>query len=146
MDKSIRKLADILLVEDNPGDVRLTKEALGESLINHVYVVYDGEEALDFLYQRGRYTKMPRPGLILLDLNLPKKDGRQVLREIRADEGLKDIPVVVMTSSQAHEDIVRAEELRVRCYITKPIDPDQFIETLLRSGDGFRVVSSDVPA
>lgn len=122
---------EILLVEDNPGDVRLTQEALRDNKIrNNLSVVGDGVEALAYLNREGKYTDSPRPDLILLDLNLPKKDGREVLAEIKADEHLKRIPVVVLTTSKAEEDIVRAYDLRANCYITKPVDFDQFIRVV----------------
>jgi len=122
---------EILLVEDNPGDVRLTKEALKDNKVrNNLTVVEDGVEALSFLRREGRYTGAPRPDLILLDLNLPKKDGREVLSEIKADERLRRIPVVVLTTSKAEEDILRAYDLNANCYITKPVDFDQFIKVV----------------
>ena len=122
---------EILLVEDNPGDVRLTQEALKESKVtNNLHVAEDGMEALDFLYHKGNHTDAPRPDLILLDLNLPKKDGRELLEDIKADEELKRIPVVVLTTSKAEEDIYRMYDQHANCYITKPIDFDQFIEVV----------------
>lgn len=122
---------EILLVEDNPGDVRLTQEALKESKVtNNLHVAEDGMEALDFLYHKGDHTDAPRPDLILLDLNLPKKDGRELLEDIKADEELKRIPVVVLTTSKAEEDIYRMYDQHANCYITKPIDFDQFIEVV----------------
>lgn len=122
------KLIEILLVEDNPGDVRLTKEAFKIGKIqNNMHVVYDGEEAMDFLYRRGAYSDAPRPDIILLDLNLPKKDGREVLKEIKSDEHLKTIPVVILTTSSAEEDIIRTYGLHANCYITKPVDLDKFL-------------------
>lgn len=122
---------EILLVEDNPGDVRLTKEALKDNKVrNNLTVVEDGVEAMSFLRREGRYTGSPRPDLILLDLNLPKKDGREVLSEIKADEHLRRIPVVVLTTSKAEEDILRAYDLNANCYITKPVDFDQFIRVV----------------
>jgi CheY-like chemotaxis protein len=118
-------------VEDNPGDVRLTMEALKEGkILNEVRVVEDGVEALDFLHRVGKYTDAPRPDLILLDLNLPKKDGREVLAEIKEDDTLKKIPVVVLTTSAAERDILRAYNLHANCYITKPVDLDQFIHVV----------------
>jgi chemotaxis family two-component system response regulator Rcp1 len=118
---------EILLVEDNPGDVRLTLEALKDAKIfNHLHVVEDGVAALDFLYQRDPFSEAPRPSLILLDLNLPKKNGREVLFEIKSDEKLKTIPVVILTTSQAEEDVVKAYALHANCYITKPVDFAQF--------------------
>jgi CheY-like chemotaxis protein len=122
---------EILLVEDNPGDVRLTQEALREGkLHNRLSVCDDGAKAIDFLHRRGPYAEAPRPDLILLDLNLPKKDGRQVLSEIKADESLRRIPVVVLTSSQADEDVIKAYDLQVNCYITKPIELTQFLSVV----------------
>ena len=137
------KLAEILLVEDNPADVRFTLEVLQESLINHVHVARDGQEALDFLHRQGRFSKAPKPDLVLLDLNLPKVDGRQVLAELRAIQGLEKVPVAIMTSSREHEDIVRAETMQASCYITKPIDPEEFLSALMGSGGKFRVVDSN---
>lgn len=114
---------EILLVEDNPGDVRLTREALKDAkMSNLLHVVEDGAAALDFLHQRGAYRNAPRPDLILLDLNLPRKNGREVLQEIKEDPRLKIIPVVILTSSQAEEDILGAYSLHANCYITKPVD------------------------
>jgi two-component system, chemotaxis family, response regulator Rcp1 len=119
---------EILLVEDNPGDVRLTREVLRDGKVNnHLNVVQDGTEALAFLYRQGHYSSAPRPDLILLDLNLPKKDGREVLVTIKEDDSLRRIPVVILTTSQAEEDILRAYNLHGNCYITKPVDLDQFI-------------------
>ncbi|MBI3537268.1 MAG: response regulator [Chloroflexi bacterium] len=129
MNSADLKPIEILLVEDNPGDVRLTLEALKEAKArNKVSVVVDGEDALAFLHRKEKYAAMPRPDLILLDLNLPKKDGRQVLAEIKADENLRRIPVVILTSSQAEEDIVKAYDSYANCYITKPVDFDQFMK------------------
>jgi chemotaxis family two-component system response regulator Rcp1 len=120
---------EVLLVEDNPGDVRLTVEALKESKMRHnnMSVVGDGVEALAFLRREGNYADAPRPDLILLDLNLPKKGGHEVLAEIKADEQLKRIPVVVLTASEAEQDITRAYDLHADCYITKSFDLDQFV-------------------
>ena len=120
---------EILLVEDNPADVRLTTEMLKEEkAYNNLHVVHDGVEAMAFLRKEGKYAKAPRPDLILLDLNLPKKDGREVLKEIKEDENLKIIPVVVLTVSKAEEDILRSYKLHANCYITKPVDLNQFIK------------------
>ena len=120
---------DLLLVEDNPGDIRLTQEALKEGSIPvNLSVAQDGAEAVDFLFRRGRYHNAPRPKLILLDLNLPRKSGREVLSEIKADPVLRRIPVVVMTTSTAEQDIARAYSLNANCYVAKPIDLDAFIE------------------
>ncbi len=122
---------EILLVEDNPGDVRLTKEALKENKINNnLNVVGDGVEALDYLKKKGKYAKNSRPDLILLDLNLPRKDGREVLTEIKKDEGLKRIPVVILTTSSAEEDILNTYNLHANCYITKPVDLEQFLKVV----------------
>jgi len=119
---------EILLVEDNPGDVELTREALEMAKVaNRLHVVDDGADAVDFLFRRGRYADAPRPDIILLDLNLPKKDGRQVLSEIKAEPSLAQIPVVVLTTSQAEEDILRAYQLHANCYVTKPVDFNQFL-------------------
>lgn len=122
---------EILLVEDNEGDVRLTKEALSENKMgNHLSVVRDGVEAVDFLRKEGDYAGAPRPDLILLDLNLPKKDGREVLAEIKADEDLKRIPVVILTTSEADEDIFDAYTHYANCYVTKPVGLDHFIKVV----------------
>lgn len=124
--------AEILLVEDNPGDIHLTKEAFKENRItNTLHVVTDGVKALDFLHNRGEYGDVPRPDIILLDLNLPRKDGDEVLEELREDTlDLSRIPIIILTSSQAEEDIVRSYELQANAYMTKPVDPGEFIETI----------------
>jgi len=128
---------EVLLVEDNPGDVRLTREALKDGKVsNNLSVMQDGVEALRFLRREGPYADAPRPDVVLLDLNLPKKDGRQVLQEMKQDRSLRTIPVVVLTSSDAERDIVGAYELQANCYITKPVDLDQFI-TAVRSIEDF---------
>jgi chemotaxis family two-component system response regulator Rcp1 len=122
---------EVLLVEDNPGDVRLTREALRDGKVhNNLSVAPDGVEALAFLRRQGKYADAPRPDVILLDLNLPKKDGREVLQEIKADPSLARIPVVILTSSEAERDIARAYELHANCYVTKPVDLDQFIHVV----------------
>lgn len=127
---------EILLVEDNPGDVRLTLEAFREAKVcNKIHTVHDGEEAMAFLNRHGTYSNVPCPDLILLDLNLPKKDGREVLAEIKADEGIKHIPVVVLTTSRAEQDIIQSYELQASCYVTKPVDLDQFMATVKSIGD-----------
>ena len=119
--------AEILLVEDNPGDAGLTRETLQDSkLLNHMSVVHDGVEAMAYLRREGKYVHATRPDLILLDLNLPKKDGREVLAEIKSDAQLRRIPVVVLTMSSAEQDILTAYDLHANCYITKPVDLDQF--------------------
>ena len=123
--------AEILMVEDNPGDVRLTQEALKEGkMLNNLHVVEDGVEALAFLRREGKYADAPRPDVILLDLNLPRKDGREVLVEIKADKNLRRIPVVILTVSEAEEDILKTYDLNANCYITKPLDLDQFIKVV----------------
>ncbi|MDD5730868.1 MAG: response regulator [Candidatus Omnitrophica bacterium] len=120
---------EILLVEDNAADVRLTIEALKEEKIyNNLNVVRNGEEALDYLRKKGKFAKVARPDLILLDLNLPKIDGREVLKEIKTDDDLKSIPVVVLTVSKSEEDILRSYNLHANCYITKPVDLKQFVK------------------
>ena len=127
---------DILMVEDNPGDARLTEEALRESkLINRLYHARDGVEALEFVRRQGRFAGAPRPGLILLDLNLPRKDGREVLAELKSDAALKTIPVVVLTTSQAEQDIVQSYELHANCYLSKPVDLDKFLDLVHRLED-----------
>ncbi len=122
---------EIMLVEDSPGDVRLTIEALKEGkVINHLQVARDGQEAMDMLYRKGEHANAPRPDIILLDLNLPKKDGREVLAEIKSDDTLRAIPVVVLTMSKAEEDILKTYQHYANCYITKPIAMDQFLKTM----------------
>jgi len=121
----------ILLVEDNPGDVRLTVEALKEGKVhNDLNVVSDGVEALAFLRHEGKYTSAPTPDLILLDLNLPRKDGREVLAEIKSDGRLKHIPVVILTTSRAEQDVFKSYDLHANCYVTKPVDLDQFMSVV----------------
>ena len=120
---------EVLLVEDNPGDAQLTRIALEESKISiHLNVVEDGVEAMAFLRKQEKYVKAAHPDIVLLDLNLPRKDGREVLAEIKADENLRRIPVVILTTSQAQEDILKAYNLSANCYITKPVDFDQFVK------------------
>ncbi len=122
---------EILLVEDNPGDARLTIEAMRDAKVsNHIHVVEDGVEAMAFLRREGAYSEKPRPDLILLDLNLPKKDGREVLAEVKADPALRRIPVVVLTTSRAEEDVLRAYDLHANCYVTKPVGFDQFMQVI----------------
>lgn len=122
---------DILLVEDSPGDVRLTREALKEGrLRNELHVAMDGEEALAFLRQEGVHRDAPRPGLVLLDLNLPRVDGREVLREMKRDPSLRRIPVVVLTTSTADEDVLRVYDLHGNCYIAKPVEFERFLEVV----------------
>ena len=125
------KVVDILLVEDNEGDARLAMEAMRDSKIrNKMHHVSDGEEAMAFLHKEGKYTNVSRPDLVLLDLNLPKKGGRQVLAEIKEDDELKRIPVVILTVSSAEEDILKTYNLHANCYITKPIDLSQFMKVV----------------
>jgi two-component system, chemotaxis family, response regulator Rcp1 len=119
---------EILLVEDNPGDVRLTKEALREGKVySNLHTVKDGVEAMEYLRREGKYQDVPRPDIILLDLNLPRKDGREVLEEIKSDDKLKRIPVVVLTTSKAEEDVLRTYNLHANCYVTKPVDLEKFM-------------------
>ncbi len=136
-DREVAQGIEILLVEDNPGDVRLTMEVMKEGkLRNQVSVAHDGVEALAFLRREGVYANAPRPQLILLDLNLPRKSGREVLEEIKRDSHLSLIPVVVLTTSKAEQDILRSYEHHANCYITKPVDLDQFI-LVVRSIEDF---------
>ena len=136
---------DILLVEDNPGDVRLTREALKEGKVkNNLLAVEDGVEAWDFLHKKGKHADAPRPGLILLDLNMPRKDGRELLEEIKADEDLKRIPVVILTTSKADEDVMKTYNLHANCYITKPVDLEQFIR-VVRSIEDFWLTIVKLP-
>jgi CheY-like chemotaxis protein len=137
MNKSDGRPIEILLVEDSPSDTDLTLEALKDFKVrNHVSVVEDGVMALQFLRREGPYAEAPRPDLIMLDLNLPRKDGREVLAVIKADDDLKTIPVVVLTTSRADQDIQRAYQLNANCYITKPVDFNQFLE-VVRSIEAF---------
>lgn len=128
---------EILLVEDSPGDARLAREGLSECKIrNNLHVVDDGVKAMAFLRRQGEYAKAPRPDLILLDLNLPRKDGREVLREVKEDESLKAIPVVILTTSKAEEDIIKSYSLHANCYVTKPLGLQQFLD-VVRSIEDF---------
>ncbi len=136
---------EILLVEDNPGDERLTREALKEGKVyNNLHWVKDGVEAMEFLRRTGRYAEAPRPDIILLDLNLPKKDGREVLQEIKTDTDLKRIPVVVLTTSKAEEDVLRTYNLHANCYVTKPVDLEKFI-VVVKSIDVFWLTVVTLP-
>ena len=127
--KSKMRIVEILLIEDNPGDVRLIKEAFkGGKLINNLHVVGDGVEALAYLKKQGKFTDGLTPDLIILDLNLPKKDGRELLAEIKEDQQFKHIPVIVLTTSKAEADITESYKSRANCYITKPVDMNQFIK------------------
>ena len=131
MSSRINNPIEILLVEDNPGDVRLIKEVFKDAKIyNSMQVAFDGEAALQILRNEGKYENSSCPDLILLDLNLPKKDGREVLKEIKADEALKCIPVVILTTSNAEEDLIETYKMNANCYITKPVDLDQFINVV----------------
>ena len=129
--ENLGKPIDILLVEDNPGDARLALESLKESKIrNTIHWVQDGLEAMKFMHRQGSYENAPRADLILLDLNMPKMDGREVLAEIKSDDDLKRIPVVIFTISKAEEDILKAYDLHTNCYITKPLDLDRFLKVI----------------
>jgi two-component system response regulator len=129
---------EVLLVEDDPGDELMTREAFEDNKIgNRLHVARDGEEALDFLYRRGVHSEAPRVDLVLLDLNLPKYDGRQVLERIRADPDLTHLPVVVLTTSSSEEDILRSYKLHANAYVTKPVDVDQFIAAVRQIDDFF---------
>jgi len=136
---------EILLVEDNPGDVRLTREALREGKVySNLHWAKDGVEALEFLRRQGAHRDAPRPDIILLDLNLPKKDGREVLSEIKSDENLKRIPVVILTTSKAEEDVLRSYQLHANCYVTKPVDLEKFI-VVVQSIDMFWLTVVTLP-
>lgn len=136
---------EILLVEDNPGDVFLTQEAFREGQFEHrLSVAEDGEQALRFLRREGSYKNAPRPDLILMDLNLPKKDGREVLAEVKSDPGLKHIPVIVLTMSEADQDVTRAYKLHANCYLTKPIEMDNFLK-MIRSVEDFWLSIARLP-
>ncbi len=140
------RAVDLLLVEDNPGDIRLTEEALKDGPVKvNLSVARDGVEAVEFLMQRGKYANAPRPDLILLDLNLPRKNGREVLNEIKADPHLRQIPVVVMTTSRSEQDIEIAYELNANCYITKPIELDEFLG-VVHSIEDFWLTKAMLPA
>ena len=133
------KVVDVLLVEDDPGDVLITKEAFGQfRLQNELHVVTDGEQALQFLRRTGNYADAPRPGLILLDLNLPRRDGLEALAELKSDPVLKVIPVVILTTSQADEDILRSYALHANAYVSKPVDFERFMD-VIRQIDNFFV-------
>lgn len=128
----------VLLVEDDSGDELITREAFEENKVrNTLHVARDGEEALDFLFRRGRFADAPRPGLILLDLNLPKYDGREVLARIKSDPELMLIPVVILTTSDAEEDVVRSYQLHANAYVTKPVDFDRFLGVVRQIDDFF---------
>ncbi len=140
-----RSPVEILLVEDNPGDERLTREALREGKVYHnLHWVKDGVEAMAFLRRQGKYASVPRPDIVLLDLNLPKKDGREVLEEIKTDEDLKRIPVVVLTTSKAEADVLRTYNLHANCFVTKPVDLEKFI-VVVKSIDVFWLTVVTLP-
>jgi CheY-like chemotaxis protein len=129
---------EILLVEDDPGDVLMTKEALAESkVLNHLSVVSNGEEALRYLRQEGEHADAVRPDLVLLDLNLPRVDGREVLAQVKADERLRTIPVVILTTSEAEEDVLRSYQLHANAYVTKPVDFESFVDVIRQVDDFF---------
>ena len=132
------RVIDVLLVEDDPGDELITREAFEHNKIkNTLHVAHDGEEELDFLYRRGAFEAAPRPDLILLDLNLPKYDGRQLLEKIKSDPDLCHIPIVVLTTSSAEEDILRSYKLHANAYVTKPVDLDQFMSAVRQIDEFF---------
>jgi chemotaxis family two-component system response regulator Rcp1 len=136
---------EILLVEDNPGDERLTREALKEGKVySNLYWAKDGVEAMQFLRREGKYAGAVRPDIVLLDLNLPKKDGREVLQEIKNDDALKRIPVVILTTSKAEEDVLRTYNLHANCYVTKPVDLEKFI-VVVKSIDRFWLTVVTLP-
>ena len=141
MSESFVDVVDVLLVEDDPGDVLMTREAFEHYKIrNKLHVVADGVEALEFLRGEGEHTEAPRPGLVLLDLNLPRKDGLEVLAEVKSDQALRTIPVVVLTTSEAEEDILRSYDLHANAYVTKPVDFDRFIDVIRQIDDFFVTV------
>jgi CheY-like chemotaxis protein len=143
--QSARRPLEVLLIEDNPGDVRLTREALRSSRRPaNLVVVGDGVEALAFLHRQGRYEHAPRPDLILLDLNLPRKTGGEVLAEIKSDDQLQSIPVVILTTSRTTRDIIQSYRLHVNCYITKPVDLDQFM-SVVRAIESFWLALVELP-
>jgi len=140
------EVINVLLVEDDPGDVLLIREAFEDNKVhNRLHVVPDGVEALTFLRQEGEHADAPRPDLVLLDLNLPRKDGREVLAEVKGDESLQHIPVVVLTTSKAEEDVLRSYKLHANAYVTKPVDFDRFIE-VVRQIDEFFVTVVKLPS
>ena len=145
MNPQLGRPIEILLVEDSPSDADLTVAALAAAKVaNRLSVVEDGVEAMEFLRREGRYAEAARPDLILLDLNLPRKDGREVLAEIKADDNLKTIPVVVLTTSQAEKDVIQAYTLQASCYVTKPVDFQQFLE-VVEAVEGFWLTVVKLP-
>jgi CheY-like chemotaxis protein len=138
-------VVDVLLVEDDPGDVLMTREAFEHYKIrNHLHVVNDGEQALQFLHQTGEYADAPRPGLVLLDLNLPRRDGLEVLAELKEDPRLRVIPVVILTTSQAEEDILRSYALHANAYVSKPVDFERFMD-VIQQIDNFFITVVELP-
>jgi two-component system, chemotaxis family, response regulator Rcp1 len=145
MQEILSKPVDILLVEDNPGDVRLTQEAFRESKLTiRLNVVMDGEDALNYLFRRPPYENATRPDMILLDLNIPKKDGREVLEEIKQDESLRYVPVIILTTSNAEQDIVKTYNLKVNAYINKPVDFDRFFD-IVQKIETFWLMTATLP-
>jgi len=145
MNANMGRAAEVLLVEDSPGDVRLTREALKEGKVrNNLSVVNDGVEAMEFLRRQGKYADAPRPDIVLLDLNMPRKDGREVLAEMKGDDDLKRIPVVILTTSEAEQDILKTYELHANCYLTKPVDLEQFI-SIVKSVEDFWLTIVQLP-
>ena len=145
MTNNIGRPAEVLLVEDSPGDVRLTREALKEGKVrNNLSHVSDGVEAMAFLRREGKYAEAPRPDIVLLDLNMPRKDGREVLAEMKSDESLKRIPVVILTTSEAEQDILKTYDLHANCYLTKPVDLEQFI-SIVKSVEDFWLTIVQLP-
>ena len=143
--KRLSRPVEILMVEDNPGTVRLTQEVMRDSKVrNAMYVVDDGVEAMAFLRKQGRYNSAPRPDLVLLDLNLPRKDGRETLAEMKQDEELKRIPVVVLTTSRSEEDVLRAYDLHANCYLTKPVGLEDFVK-VVKSIENFWIEMATLP-
>ena len=144
-DDAQTRVVDVLLVEDDPGDVLMTREAFEHhKLRNQLHVVNDGEQALQFLHRTGKYASAPRPGLILLDLNLPRRDGLEVLAELKGDPGLRVIPVVILTTSQADEDVLRSYALHANAYVSKPVDFERFMD-VIRQIDNFFVTVVKLP-
>ena len=143
--KRLSRPVEILMVEDNPGTVRLTQEVMRDSKVrNAMYVVDDGVEAMAFLRKQGRYASAPRPDLVLLDLNLPRKDGRETLAEMKQDEELKRIPVVVLTTSRSEDDVLRAYDLHANCYLNKPVGLEDFIK-VVKSIENFWIEMATLP-
>jgi two-component system, chemotaxis family, response regulator Rcp1 len=146
MQEILSQPVDILLVEDNPGDVRLTQEAFRESKLNiRLNVVMDGEDALNYLFRRPPYENATRPDMILLDLNIPKKDGREVLEEIKQDDSLRYVPVIILTTSNAEQDIVKTYNLKVNAYINKPVDFDRFFD-IVQKIETFWLMTATLPS